>query len=66
MSATVDSLVKTILKSGSSAGEVTRQLSWVKDANAVGKRGVTPLIAAIESEDDEVMMRCPRPRYRSI
>ncbi|KAF4714871.1 hypothetical protein FOZ63_026726, partial [Perkinsus olseni] len=33
MSATVDSLVKTILKGGT-AGEVTRQLSWVKDANA--------------------------------
>ncbi|EER02192.1 conserved hypothetical protein [Perkinsus marinus ATCC 50983] len=55
MSATVDSLVKTILKGGSSAGEVTRQLSWVEDANAVGKRGVTPLIAAIESEDDEII-----------
>ncbi|KAF4702124.1 hypothetical protein FOZ62_030204 [Perkinsus olseni] len=56
MSATVDSLVKTILKGGT-AGEVTRQLSWVKDANAVGKRAVTPLIAAIETEEDEVLAR---------
>ncbi|KAF4676657.1 ribosome-binding protein [Perkinsus chesapeaki] len=54
MSATVDSLVKTILKGGS-AGEVTRQLSWVKNANGVGKRGITPLIAAIECEDDEIL-----------
>ncbi|KAF4695923.1 hypothetical protein FOZ60_003087 [Perkinsus olseni] len=44
-----------LLSQGGTAGEVTRQLSWVKDANAVGKRGVTPLIAAIETEDDEII-----------
>ncbi|KAF4745237.1 hypothetical protein FOZ63_003491, partial [Perkinsus olseni] len=31
------------------------KLSWVKDANAVGKRAVTPLIAAIETEEDEII-----------